>query len=451
MKNKNFYSFIHVMIPSLLLCCTIHGSDRSRAALSKADQDIINEAETAHEGAGKRVQKRAEARDLQKKGEDFGKNVKTAAKPMSYSGTVVGLAAAASGDPHAKAAAAAFKLSIMAVQELGQGIAKIIMGIGRYQERSQKVLSNAEVLLEEIQKSLDKKRVLEKKLEQLLAIEKPLEPSQSSSRLKQLGRSATSAVKTAEIKVRQATDVLTNDKAARDEKRKAIQDDLKVENDNYQENIRLLQILLMQDTLGEIEKMIDIDSTIATLNANREFFQQARTKISKSKSKQKKQMAKIEKDDAANNKDLIYYLQFQKSPMKTPQELEKDKKELINKIKELTELTKRGETLYLQKMEVELDSEVNRTAIVGLYKEIDAIKSQLEALSKTTSAKDAAGAALKQPLEAKKNPREPSRQISSTQTKTSEDSTLRDSLVKQRENLRPVRRPSSQTLSKNEG
>ncbi|MGV8949051.1 MAG: hypothetical protein ACOH2E_06800 [Candidatus Paracaedibacter sp.] len=387
MKNKNLYSLISVMTSSLLLCCTIHGGDRSRAVLSKTDQDIINNAEAAHEGAGKRVQKRAEARDLQKKGEDFGKNVKTATKPLSYSGNVVGLAASASGDPHAKMVAAAFKLSVMAVEELGDGISKIIMGIGRYQERSQAVLSNAEVLLEEIQKSLDKKRVLAKNLEQLLSVEKPLEPSQSSSRLKQLGRSAASTVKTAEIKVRQATDVLTNDKAARDEKRKAIQDDLKVENDNYQENIRLLQILLMQDTLGEIEKMIDINGTIATLLFNRTFFQDARKNISKSRSKQKKQIAKIEKDDAANNKNLIYYLQFQKSPTTMPQELQKDKTELLNKIKELTQLTKRGETLYLQKKEVELDSEVNRIVIVGLYREIDAIKSQLEALGKTTPTK----------------------------------------------------------------
>ena len=78
-----------------------------------------------------------------------------------------------------------------------------------------------------------------------------------------------------------------------------------------------------------------------------------------------------------------------------PQELQKDKTELLNKIKELTQLTKRGETLYLQKKEVELDSEVNRTVIVGLYREIDAIKSQLEALGNTTSAK---GATDPQPL-----------------------------------------------------
>jgi hypothetical protein len=387
MKSKIFYTVLLITASNLIVEQTVYGGDRGRTALPRSDQEIIEDAIKKDEGAGKRVRKRAEARVLQQKGEDFGKNVKTGTKPMSYTGNVVGLVASASGDPHAKMAAAAFKLSIMAVEELGEGIAKIIMGIGRYQERSQAILSNAEVLLEEIEKSLDKKRVLAKKLEQLLSTEKPLEPSQSSSRLKQLGRSATSAVKTAEIKVRQATDVLTNDKATRDEKRQAIQDDLKIEDDNYQENIRLLQILLMQDTLGEIEKMIDINGTIATLLFNRTFFQDARKNLSNSRSKQKNQMAKIEKDDAANNKNLIYYLQFQKSPTTTPQELQKDKTELLNKIKELTQLTKRGETLYLQKKEVELDSQVNRTAIVGLYREIDAIKSQLEALGKTTSTK----------------------------------------------------------------
>ena len=462
MKNRNFYSIISIVTLSLLIY-PIYASERARTSLPKSEQDIIKDAETTHEGAGKRVRKRAEARQLQKKGEQLEKNVKTVTTPLASTGTSVGLLASASGDPHAKMAAAAFKLSITAVEGLGEGIAKIIMAVGRYQERSHEVLSNAEVLLEEIQKSIDKKESLEKKLKELLSIEKPIEPSQSSSRLKQFAKSAESAVKTAEIKVRQATDVLTNAKADREEKVKAIQADIKVANDDYQENIRLLQILLMQDTLSEIDKMIDIGGTIDTLESNVIFFQEARESLSKSKSKRKKQMAKIEKDEATNNKSLLYYLKFQKSPTQTPQELEKSRTELVNKIKQLTELTKRGQTLYLQKREVELDSQVNRTAIVALYKENDitksefkalktqlkALETQLAALGKTAPTKDMVDTTPKQPLETAKSQRVTSKSVQEAAKGQGNTGELfsRETIVEQRKNLRPLPMPSTAKVS----
>ena len=233
-----------------------YGSDRGRAALPKSDQKIIDDAMTQDEDRGKRVQKRREARDLQKKGENAKKNIDRVTKPLKGLGTTAGIAASASGDPHAKAAAAAFRLSISAIDALGKGIAQIIIGVGRYQERSQQILSNIEVLVEDVQKSIDKKKSLEKKLQELLDVEKLPEPSQSSSRLKQFGKGVLNAAKTAEIKVRQATDVLTNEKAKREEKIKAIQADLKVENESYNEALRLLQIILMQDAVKEIDRLI---------------------------------------------------------------------------------------------------------------------------------------------------------------------------------------------------
>jgi hypothetical protein len=55
-----------------------------------------------------------------------------------------------------------------------------------------------------------------------------------------------------------------------------------------------------------------------------------------------------------------------------------------------------GDALYLQKKEVQLDSEVNRAAIVALYKENDAIKSQLEVLRKLILGKDVQSPPLKE-------------------------------------------------------
>jgi len=205
-----------------------YASDRKRTSLPKGDQKVLEETEASHEGAGKRVKKRAEGRKLQDQGKELEKTMERASKPMSYAGTVVSLGAAASGNPQAKMAAAAFKLAIVALEEGGKGIAKIVQIFGRYQERSQEILSNAEILLEEVQKSLDKIKNLEKQRKELLKVEKPTKPSQSSSRLKQLTKEAQSAVKTAEIKVRQATDVITDAKADREKKLEAIQADLKV-------------------------------------------------------------------------------------------------------------------------------------------------------------------------------------------------------------------------------
>ena len=432
MKNNIFCTVLLITASSLIVENASYGSDRGRAALPKSDQKIIEEALTKDEGAGKRVQKRAEARDLQKKGEQFKKDVKTVTDPLSSAGTTVGIVASASGDPHAKMGAAAFKLSISAIDGLGKGIAQIVISVGRYQERSQQIFSNIEVLLEDLQKSIDKKKSLEKKLQALSTVEKLPEPSQSSSRLKQLGKGALNAAKTTEIKVRQATDVLTNEKAKREEKIKDIQDDLKAENESYNETIRLLQIILMQDTLNEIYKKIDIDGTIATLESDVNFYKKARENLSKSKSKRKKQIADIEKKEAENNKQLLYYMKFQKAPTETPQQLEQSRSDLVNKIKELTQLTKRGDTLYLQQREVQLDSEVNKAAIVALYREIDALKSQIATLSKASPTKAVADPEpLKKEVISQRRPlppKPPTQDIGSWSE---------DAIRKQREALRP--------------
>jgi len=198
--------------------------------------------------------KDSDARKLQKKGMQLKKEIKRTTKPLSSTGTMAGILASASGDPHAKMAAAAFKLSISAIDGLGKGIANIVIGVGRYQERSQEILSNAEALLDDVQKSFDIKVSLDKKLQDLLKIDKTPEPSQSSSTLKKFVTNASNSMKTAEIKARQAADVLTNEKVKREEKIKDIQVDLKEANENYEENIRLLQILLMQDALKQVNK-----------------------------------------------------------------------------------------------------------------------------------------------------------------------------------------------------
>lgn len=439
MYNRKFYNFALIITTSFLASHFSYSSDKGRKNLPEEEQKIIKDTEEKYEGVGKRTKKRSKGREIQKMGETMEKKLDETFKPLQKAGTAIGFAAAATGDPHAKMAAAGLKLSIMAIDELGKGIAKIIMGVGRYQERSQKILSNAEALLEEVQKSIDKKASLEKKLKELLAVEKSPEPSQSSSRLKQLGQGAMNLAKSAEIKVRQATDILTNDKASREEKLKAVQADLKEASENYNETIRLLQILLMQETLKEINKKINLEETIKILENDLKIYRNPDIAFSKNKTKRKKQETRIEKKEAEAEKEYLYYTQFQKSPTETPDELEADRKELYGKIKELTALTKRGDMIYLQEKEVELDSDVNRAAIVALYKENDEIRSQLKALQAQVTR---GGPTPAESAKSQASQISPIKDTPHTTSKPAGSGTFsREDIEKKRQSLRPVTPP----------
>ena len=303
MKRKTLYTALLITTSNLMMGCLSYGSEAGRKALPKMDQGIIKEAETKYEGTKERVKKREEGRKVQKKGKKIKKEVEGVTGPLSSVGTTVGMVASASGDPQAKAAAAAFKLAISAVDTLGTAISEIVIAVGRYQERSQQIFSTVEVLLEDLQKSIEKKKSLEKKLKELLVVEKLPEPSQSSSRLKKLGKGVVDAAKTVEIKAHQAVDVLTNEKSKREEKIKAIQAELRVENENYAEIIRLLQIKLLQDAAKELDKHIHITDTLVGLEKDAVFYQKAKEGIPASESKQ---TAEIEAKEAQIKNDLVF-------------------------------------------------------------------------------------------------------------------------------------------------
>ena len=575
MKSRMFYTALLLTVSNLAVESVSYGSEREQTPPPKSEKELREESRAKalaeNKDAAERVKKRSAGRKLQEKGKELEKKLDAVIKPMSKVGTAVGLAASASGDPNAKMGAMAFKLSIMVVEKLGDGIAQVIKGVGRYQERSQKILSNVEVLLEDLQKSIDKITSLEKKRKELLAVEKPSEPvqrigydlllmselpkngkpkkgkiyleklkkndptlkdselkdselkdsklkdsklkyilmqsgdkvvegtlkiktpkdltpeilktfeseilemitkegytaSKSESLLKKLGKGALGAAKTAEIKVRQAADILTNDKADREEKLKAIQADLKIENENYEEIIRLLQIMLMEDTVKEVDNHIHIISTIASLEEDAEFYREAKEILSR-KSKQKKKISEIVEREAQNNKNLVYYQTFRKSipesdealqdPLPTTdkvfgkredfikklpenhaiKKLVEDRSTLENKIEELTQLTKMGDAIYLQKKEVQLDSELNRAAIVSLYRENDVIKNQLEALKNQLEA-------LRATLSSKAVQPPPMKKEASQREALAKEAPPRDTgpvseemLRKQRDSLRPI-------------
>ena len=356
-----------------------YASDRK-----KLGQDTINEAMQGNEDIQKSVEIRQQGRKIQKKGKNVQKQSKKIAKPFKSAGTLANNIATASGDPHAKMAAATFQLAVSSAQGLGEAIGAIITGVGRYQERSQEILSITEALVEDATKSQEKITYLEKKQKEILDLDKAPEPSQSSSRLKKLGKSLSNAYEgrtNIQQKVRAATDIFTDEKAKRLEKLKTIQAALKAENENYFEIIRVLQIKLMQDALKEIDRKINIDATINKLKADLEFYKISRGNIStESRSQAKKQLDEIEKQEDNSLKELAYYqyLKFQNPPEITPEQLQKDKSVLIAKINELVPLTKLGESIYLQEKGLDTDNLVRRTTIVGIYREMDEMKKKID-------------------------------------------------------------------------
>lgn len=464
MNDRNSLRVISMLTISLLVSPLSYGADIGRKA---ADQNIIKKVEAGNEGAEKRVKKRAQARALQETGKEVEKIVQKSSKPASYAGSIVSIGAAATGDPHAKLGAAGFKLSIEGIKALGIGIAKVITITGRYQERAQAILSGAELELEDLQKLLDKKKKLEKELDDLLKVERPGQPSESSSKLKQLGKGAVNLAKSAEIKVRQATDILTNDKEDRGKKIEAIQDELKEIDKKYKERISSLEIRVIYEIIKEIDKKINIDETIRILEDKLEVFARAREdeNLSKNKSKRKRQQAETDAAEVSNNTDLIYFMKFKTSPTESLEDLKKSRAELMREISALSELTDRGDAIYLQEKDVKLDSDVNRAAIVGIYKEIDAIKSQLFSLGKTTPSKDVAPVVPPLPLATAKSQAEPLQKKASDQVQKKPSGQVRpvgdptlqqpiinqQAVINQKEKLNPFKRPSSMLAKKAEG
>jgi hypothetical protein len=373
-------------------------------ALKAIDEALVQQKEQGDEDIEKRMGKRADARDLQKKGEKLKKKVKSVTSPLGKIGTTGGLVASASGDLHLKMAAALLKVSVAAVNGLGATVAQIIIGVGRYQERSQEILSITELLMEDLRKSIEKIKALKKKQSSLLGISKTPQPEENPSALKQfalkLYNGTTNIQNNIQNKVQKATDLLTDAKIDREKKLKGIQDDLKKEKEHFSEIIKLLQIKLLQDAVKEIDKKINLNDTIAKLKKDIEFYENAKKSIStKSKSEAKKQQGEIDEKKSRTLKDLEYYTNFQKEPKELIDTLKKNQTDLIKKIQELTKSTKMGSapqkeesdianTLsktdmdYLQSKEVKLNNpDANKQTVIALwstianlYREIDTLK-----------------------------------------------------------------------------
>lgn len=310
MKNKICRVAFLMTASSLVLTYSSYASEHS---------ELMGKAMQSDQGMQRRVEKRQEARGIQKKGEKIKKHVKTAAKPFQAVGSAAHTAGSVSGDPHLKMAAAAYNLGLSVVQQLGQGIGDIVIGVGRYKERSQQILSNTEVLVEDVQRSTEKIAKLEKKQRELLTMDKT-----------PVGTGITNMATRAQQSIRKSTDVLTNEKAKRGEKVKAVTTELNAERKHKNEVVKSLQVKILNETLKEIDRKINIDKTIDQLNKDVVFYAEA-----KNKAKGKQQSTEIEQKWARAKADHVYYMNYKVNPKETPAELQSKRQQIITKLGQL--------------------------------------------------------------------------------------------------------------------
>jgi hypothetical protein len=139
----------------------------------------------------------------------------------------------------------------------------------------------------------------------------------------------------------------------------------------------------LQDAVKEIDRKINIKNTIDKLKNDQKFYEDAKKKVSTSKSTAKKELADIEEKNKRTLKDLEYYMNFQKSPKETPEVLTDSRTQLVEKITELSRLTNMEDIRYLTEKGIEANNpQMDRSTITALYREIDDVKSQLEDLKK---------------------------------------------------------------------
>jgi hypothetical protein len=355
------------------------------SSLSKRGRQAVSEAITQQEahgdvGVGKRVEKRSDLRDLQEKGQAFQKDFKDVMKGAHFAGKGVSILASASGDPHAKMAAAALNVAITAVEQLGDKISKLVIGVARFQERSQEILSNTEVLIEDAQKLQEKMKKLQKIVDTIASAGKTPTPNPSSSMIKRAGQVTKSTAVATKNKAVELVDPFTNEKAHREIKLKEMQNSLKMEREKYSEVIKLLQIKILQESLKEIDRKININDTIADLKEETEsVYEAAKRSVSANKTKAKKQIKKIEAKRADDLNNLKYYEEYKEKPTETPEQLKQIHADIMKKITELASLTKLSDVRYLQERMVGINtSQVDVPTIAAIFREIDSTQQSLK-------------------------------------------------------------------------
>jgi hypothetical protein len=364
---------------------------RPSTALPKLQQSsvqhgkgVISDAITQQKGLGdegikKRVGARSDARTVQRKTKAFQKGFLEAMEHVKLGGKIVSGLAAASGDPHAKMAAAALNVGLLIFEQLGDKTASFVIGAARFYERSQEIVSSTEVLIEDAVKLQDKIKVLDKAVKELSEAGKTPQPSTSSSSIVRGAKGAANSVVAAKNKVVDFVDPFTNEKAQREAKLKEAQNTLAIEKKEYEDIIKLIEIKILQESLKEINRKINLENTIIGLQyATGDFYESAKANVSSNKRRAKKQLKKIEEKREEDFNNLKYYEEFQKKPTETPEQLKNIRDDISKKINDIANTTKLADARYLQERVGGMSiSPVDNSTIAAIYREIDAIQNTL--------------------------------------------------------------------------
>lgn len=238
----------------------------------------------------------------------------------------------------------------------GGTIGTVLTALGRYEERTQKIFSANEQLVDGAQKSFEKIEVLTEEIQELVEYRTLSETTQSRQKnkdvsvKKRIKRSLSPSTWKNTVEHLLDKTYFTDFKSQRAEDIKALQIQLKQEKDHFEEIIRLLQIKLLQDSLKDIEKRLNKEQTLKVLHSNfatlheaqRQIMDDINTAQRNKKTKTKESLMKVLAQHESKMEQDKEELNFYGALTLTPEErlkLENDQEKLKNEIKRLYDLT----------------------------------------------------------------------------------------------------------------
>lgn len=296
-------------------------------------------------------------------------------------------------DPHAAIVGSGAMSILSAIKWGGRAIGMALAAVGRYKETAQKILSVNEQIVEAAQQSFERiedltdalnEKVEHITLPKLANSDKQHGPAKSFRKKVKLALSPG----TWENTVKEILDktYFTDFKSKTGKEIKIIQDQLMVERTTFEDYIRLLQIRILEESIKNIQKLLNKKATLEALDKDNAFLEDARRyfldEISKAPSrneeaKRRKALEDHNKKIEETLKEKSFYQNYLINPQKR-QELESGLETLTSerdKLYRQTRLFKAREAVGpLEKAEFTLEEKENNK------KEIENLKKQMENL-----------------------------------------------------------------------
>jgi|GEM_PF-6602127 len=353
-------------------------------------EEIKEKERKTNIGYEKRQEERKKGRKLQKFSADMDEAVGDTMDKLSALPKMVAIAGAATGDPHAKLARWGLQFTLLAIEGLAKVPSRIILAVGRYKERSQQFLTVNEILIVETMDSIAAYDKLKKKEEALLL------PDSKGDKdiLSRITR-----------KIENTTDALylTDTKEKRGRELQELRDKIGKAKEKAENNILTLQIKLLQDNIGYIDRVMDKDQVIhgfkgesqSKVDLKRQGLQETVDDLiskkaalgknllaGKSKSKIKDQVKELDQKIQKIKAEIAML----ESNTQSREELQAEKEKLIAEIRRIEPHTAIGKAQYVQDKGLDYGNLLSKDNMITLHKELDAFKAALCSLEVKTQA-----------------------------------------------------------------